>query len=60
MFVYSHVGIAKNELGDMMASDTLRMIQTSQEGIPVQLRGVRSKVNESLRDNKRKLYRKKI
>ena len=54
MFVNSHVGITKNELADMMAADTLRIVQTRQDGIPVQLSGVRSKVTESLREKWRK------
>ncbi len=54
MFVSSHVGITKNDLADMMAANTLRIVRTRQDGIPVQLSGVRSKVTESLRDIWRK------
>ncbi len=45
-FVNNHVGIPRNEIADMMATDTLRVVHTRQDEIPIPLTGIKAKISE--------------
>jgi len=49
MFVYGHTGIAKNEMVDMVAADTLRIVKTRQDDLPVSISGIKSLVQQHRR-----------
>jgi ribonuclease HI len=49
-FINSHVGIPKNELVDMVATESLRLVKLRQDEVSTSLGGIKNKVRECLRN----------